>query len=37
MTEKSGVDKRMEGFTMNKAIELENALTGLFRKGTEVG
>ena len=22
---------------MNKAIELENALTGLFRKGTEVG
>lgn len=36
MTGKSGIAKRLEGFTMNKVIELENALTGLFRKGTEV-
>ena len=37
MTEKSGSTKDERRNTMSKVADLKNALTELFRKGTEVG
>ena len=37
MTEKSGSTKDERRNTMSKVSDLKNALTELFRKGTEVG